>query len=98
MHRPRLGAGPLRQAPPAPLPPTSRPNLTLGDLAVELGLTTAAITRLTDLAEALGYARRIRSKQDRRIIRIRITPQGDEAIADIIAAGTAAAWQNLTPA
>jgi DNA-binding MarR family transcriptional regulator len=41
------------------------------------------ITRLIDRLERRGWVQRIRSDEDRRVVRVRITPKGSKAIADL---------------
>ena len=48
---------------------------TAGELAEELGLTTAAITALVDRLERNGYAARQRSSTDRRKVTIQANPE-----------------------
>jgi DNA-binding MarR family transcriptional regulator len=69
-----------------------------GDLAIDLEMTPGSITCIAALLEEEGYAMRTRSKLDRRSVTLSITDLGREAIADVIAAATAASWENLSPA
>jgi DNA-binding MarR family transcriptional regulator len=48
--------------------------LTAGRLAELSGLTTAAVTSVLDRLEHAGYARRVRDQQDRRQVRVEVTP------------------------
>jgi len=48
---------------------------TAGELAVELGLTSAAVTALVDRLERNGFAVRERSNPDRRKVTIRADPE-----------------------
>jgi DNA-binding MarR family transcriptional regulator len=48
--------------------------LTAGRLAELSGLTTAAVTSVLDRLEHAGYARRLRDQQDRRQVRVEVTP------------------------
>src|ERR1043165_1767904 len=41
------------------------------------------ITRLIDRLEKRGLVQRVRSEEDRRIVRVRITPQGSKTIVDL---------------
>ena len=50
--------------------------LTIGDLAVRVGLTPAAMSALVDRLEARGYARRRRDPDDRRRLLIEPVPEG----------------------
>lgn len=49
-------------------------GLGAGELAVEAGLTTGAVTGVIDRLERAGYARRVPDPGDRRRIRIEVTP------------------------
>jgi DNA-binding MarR family transcriptional regulator len=51
----------------------SRHGLTAGELAVESGLTTGAVTAVVDRLERAGYARRVRGEQDRRKVKVEVT-------------------------
>jgi DNA-binding MarR family transcriptional regulator len=52
---------------------------TAGELARELDYSTGATTRLIDGLEALGYLARERDGEDRRVVKIVVTPSGREA-------------------
>jgi DNA-binding MarR family transcriptional regulator len=52
--------------------------LTAGDLARDLGYTTGATTRLIDSLEEVGAVTRLRASDDRRVVRITLTPHGEE--------------------
>ncbi len=55
----------------------------VGDLGVELGLTTAGTTRMLDKLEAMGYARRSRTEQrDQRQVYVSLTLPGTIALRD----------------
>ena len=51
----------------------SRHGLTAGELAVESGLTTGAVTAVIDRLERAGYARRLRDERDRRKVKVEVT-------------------------
>jgi len=51
-----------------------REPLTAGELAVEAGLTTGAVTTVLDRLERAGYALRVRDTHDRRRILVELTP------------------------
>jgi DNA-binding MarR family transcriptional regulator len=51
-------------------------SATAGDLAVRLGLTTGAITRVVDRLVEKGYARRVADPRDRRRVVVEIVPDG----------------------
>ena len=49
-------------------------GITAGELAAEAGLTTGAVTAVIDRLERAGYARRVRDDEDRRRIKVEVTP------------------------
>ncbi len=57
--------------------PEGLPTLDIGDRLLE---ETPGITRLIDRMEAHGWAARERSREDRRLVRCRLTPQGAELL------------------
>lgn len=54
-----------------------------GELASELGITTGATTRMIDLLESRGLLARDRTAEDRRVVRLAITPAGRETVAQL---------------
>jgi|GEM_PF-1054179 DNA-binding MarR family transcriptional regulator len=55
----------------------------VGDLAEQLGVTTAGATRMLDTLEALGYARRFRTPHtDQRQVYVALTPDGERALRE----------------
>lgn len=56
---------------------------TVAELARELQTDAGAMTRLLDRLEAKGLCRRQRSTEDRRIVRIELTPAGEEVAARV---------------
>ena len=50
-------------------------RITAGELAAEAGLTTGAVTAVIDRLERAGYARRVRDDEDRRRIKVEVTPK-----------------------
>ena len=50
-------------------------GITAGELAAEAGLTTGAVTAVIDRLERAGYARRVRDDEDRRRIKVEVTPK-----------------------
>ncbi|WP_374317697.1 MarR family winged helix-turn-helix transcriptional regulator [Aquabacterium sp.] len=68
----------------APLYVMSRyPGITLAELSRELRIDPGAMTRTLDRLEAKGLCRRERSTQDRRVIHLRLTPEGEAASAPV---------------
>jgi DNA-binding MarR family transcriptional regulator len=53
----------------------SRAGVTAGELAVESGLTTGAVTAVIDRLERAGFARRVRDEQDRRKVKVEVTDE-----------------------
>jgi DNA-binding MarR family transcriptional regulator len=51
----------------------SRDGVTAGELAVESGLTTGAVTAVIDRLERAGFARRVRDEHDRRKVKVEVT-------------------------
>lgn len=58
-------------------------DLTAGDLAEHLGLTTGAVTTLIDRLERVGMVERIRDASDRRRVIVRSTAESREIFAAI---------------
>lgn len=53
-----------------------RNNLSLSELAANLGITTAAVTSVADSMEKLGLAKRTVNSTDRRLTHINLTHRG----------------------
>ena len=58
---------------------------TVAELARQMHMDAGAMTRLLDRLEAKGLCRRVRSTEDRRVVQIELTPDG-ERIADEVPA------------
>lgn len=56
---------------------------TLAALSRELQLDAGALTRTLDRLEAKGLCRRERSTEDRRVVHLALTPEGEAAIAPV---------------
>jgi DNA-binding MarR family transcriptional regulator len=67
-------------------------GLTAGELAEETGLTTGAVTGVIDRLERAGYARRVPDPEDRRRVKVEVTPKF-YARADQIWGPLAADWE-----
>jgi DNA-binding MarR family transcriptional regulator len=67
-------------------------GLTAGELARETGLTTGAVTGVIDRLERVGYARRVPDPEDRRRVKVEVTP-GFYSRADKIWGPLAADWE-----
>jgi len=50
-------------------------GLSAGELAVEAGLTTGAVTGVIDRLERVGFARRFPDPDDRRRVKVEVTPK-----------------------
>jgi DNA-binding MarR family transcriptional regulator len=50
-------------------------GVTAGELAVEAGLTTGAVTGVIDRLEKAGFARRVHDPGDRRRVKLEVTPK-----------------------
>jgi len=50
-------------------------GITAGELAVEAGLTTGAVTGVIDRLERAGFARRVSDPGDRRRVKVEVTPK-----------------------
>ncbi len=50
-------------------------GLTAGELAAEAGLTTGAVTGVIDRLERVGFARRVSDPEDRRRVKVEVTPK-----------------------
>ena len=66
-------------------------GLTAGELAAEAGLTTGAVTGVIDRLERVGFARRVSDPEDRRRVKLEVTPKF-YARADKIWGPMAADW------
>ncbi|MFX5789373.1 MarR family transcriptional regulator, partial [Acinetobacter baumannii] len=53
---------------------------TLAELSRELQLDAGALTRTLDRLQAKGLCKRERSTEDRRVVHLALTPEGDAAI------------------
>ena len=58
-------------------------GITAGELAVESGLTTGAVTAVVDRLERAGYARRVRDDGDRRRVTVEVTPELERAAGEL---------------
>src|SRR5258706_12240001 len=56
---------------------------TVAELARWLNTDAGAMTRLLDRLEKKGLCKRIRSTDDRRVVRVELTPAGEEAISKV---------------
>jgi DNA-binding MarR family transcriptional regulator len=69
-------------------------GLTAGELAVESGLTTGAVTGVIDRLEKVGYARRVPDPADRRRVQVEVT-RAFYARAESIWGPVAADWSSV---
>jgi DNA-binding MarR family transcriptional regulator len=56
---------------------------TVAELARWLQVDAGAMTRLLDRLEKKGLCKRVRSTQDRRVVRVELTPEGESAIVAV---------------
>lgn len=56
---------------------------TAAEVAREIGLDTGTVTRTLDRLEDKGFLRRQRSTDDRRVVNLVLTPEGERAIAPV---------------
>ena len=68
-------------------------GLTAGELATEAGLTTGAVTGVIDRLERAGFARRVTDPEDRRRVKVEVTPKFYDR-ADEIWGPMAADWES----
>ena len=61
----------------------SRRAATVAELARETQSDPGAMTRLLDRLEAKGFCRRERSTDDRRVVRVELTPEGEIAAQEV---------------
>ena len=61
----------------------SRRAATVAELARETQSDPGAMTRLLDRLEAKGFCRRERSTDDRRVVRVELTPEGQIAAQEV---------------
>ena len=54
-------------------------SATVAEIAREMQIDPGAMTRLLDRLEAKGLCQRVRSTDDRRVVNLALTPQGEEA-------------------
>ena len=57
-------------------------GITMGELCDHLFLTSATVTALVDRLEERGFLLRDRDKEDRRVIRLRITQEGKDVLEE----------------
>jgi DNA-binding MarR family transcriptional regulator len=63
----------------------SRGSLRSVDIAEELQVNPSTATRMTDRLAAKGLVRRVRSTDDRRVVRLRLTRAGQEIVERVMA-------------
>jgi DNA-binding MarR family transcriptional regulator len=69
----------------------------MADLAARLDVVPRAVTTLVDAVEERGLVRRQPDPASRRVVRIRLTPAGSEAVRALRDARRAAAEELLAP-
>ncbi len=58
-------------------------QLTVAELARGAQIDAGAMTRLLDRLEKKGLCRRVRSTEDRRVVQVELTPEGEAAMAHV---------------
>ncbi len=53
-------------------------RLSLGDLGKRMYLQPSTITGLIDVLEQKGYVARVRDREDRRVVKVQLTPRGQQ--------------------
>ncbi|MDX3093313.1 MarR family transcriptional regulator [Streptomyces sp. ME01-24h] len=76
---------------------TSGPAPRMADLAERLDVVPRAVTSLTDALEQRGLVRRAPDPANRRVVRIELTEEGDDALRQLRRARRAAAEELLAP-
>jgi len=56
---------------------------TVAELARWLQVDAGAMTRLLDRLEKKGLCKRVRSTEDRRVVKVELTPEGESAIREV---------------
>lgn len=56
---------------------------TVAELARWLQIDAGAMTRLLDRLEKKGLCKRVRSTEDRRVVKVELTPEGESAIREV---------------
>jgi DNA-binding MarR family transcriptional regulator len=59
------------------------PSPTVADLARDLAMDAGAMTRLLDRLEKKGLCKRVRSTEDRRVVNVELTPEGEASVAEV---------------
>lgn len=61
-------------------------DLPMGSLCDRMSLACSTVTDLVDRMEKGGYVARERDQNDRRVIRVRLLPRGEDMVAKVMAA------------
>ena len=61
----------------------SQGGSTVAELARWLQVDAGAMTRLLDRLEKKGLCKRVRSTEDRRVVQVELTPEGETAITEV---------------
>jgi DNA-binding MarR family transcriptional regulator len=62
-----------------------RSRATAGELALELGLTTGAVTRMVDRLHRAGFVRRVRDPHDGRRVFVELIPEAQGSVVGLFA-------------
>lgn len=58
-------------------------SLNVSDVAERFIITPGAVSSMCDKLEDLGLVQRLRTKEDRRVVRIALTEEGESRVADL---------------
>nr|WP_281376952.1 MarR family transcriptional regulator [Deinobacterium chartae] len=64
-------------------------GITVSEIARAMGLAPATTTATLDKLESSGYLRRAADPHDRRVVRVQLTPQGQEVLEALHTRGSA---------
>jgi DNA-binding MarR family transcriptional regulator len=95
-----VAAGPASWRRGAAAAPTGGAEFSHRELAARLGVAPATLTPALDVLENAGAVRRARDPEDRRVVRLAITPDGSRRLAQahpLVRAATEARLPQLTP-
>ncbi|MEC9488987.1 MAG: MarR family transcriptional regulator [Halanaerobium sp.] len=70
-------------------------GVTIGELCDHMFLACSTVSGLVDRIEEKGWIRRIRDKQDRRIVRLELTESGEQLVEEILERRRATLVDNL---
>ena len=81
----RLGGSPVSQAQFELLIELKKQGpMAVGELAQTNGLSAASVSQMVDRLSEQGHVERVRSEEDRRVVKVELSQQGDAAINPIL--------------